>query len=154
MREHHDGTFINMEPSAFSIFPSMCTFRLCPTPHASIPHNSLPIHLVWWKDLTRSRRPILTVTLVWCGDGPEGQTLTSKKRALPKPISHSIQSEGLTKLPHSYCTVDGLTTICHCWASKSLCPSLKAFSKYVHTRILSHHLYLGPYQNPSTSCVH
>lgn len=58
---------------------------------------------------------------------PEGKTFKSKKRALPKPITYSIQSEGLTKsshihsegltkLPHSYYTVGCLTRVPHSWA--------------------------------------
>lgn len=60
----------------------------------------------------------------------EGTTFMSKNRALPKPINYSIQSwgpyqiltynsiqsEGLTKLPHSDYAVDGLTIIPHSWA--------------------------------------
>lgn len=71
-------------------------------PHFIPPHNSLLFHLEWWK--WTSRDPGGSSWLLHWTDVvmiPEGKTLRSKKRALPKPISYSMKSEGLTKLPHS-----------------------------------------------------
>ncbi len=121
------------------------TFRLQPTPHPIIPHYSLmelscmmegawrdPSSLSWlphWSD----------VEMI-----PEEITFKSMKRALPKPTSHSmqsegltksshIQSEGLTKLPHSYYSVDGLNIYPFNGPYESLSPSLTKIPQHQNT---------------------
>lgn len=92
------------------------------TPHHIKTHNSLSVHLVQWKwtcrDAGGSSRPLHWSDVETVA---EGETY-NQERALPKPISYRIQSEGLTKsshlqsegltkLPHLHYTHNGLTRV-------------------------------------------